>query len=454
MNKKLHNYQRMKKHLLLLLLTVCSTSLGAQEIPTSFSLQEAVEWGMNYNRTLQRASIELQKAHKEKWRTISIGFPQINANMMYQNFIEQPVSLIPAQFFGGNEGEFSEITFGTQQTAMGSVELSQLLFDGTYVIGVQGIRHYIETAENVLEKTQLEIKKAVITSYINVLVARKSLQVLEDNALALNKNIEEVHQLYRNGFAEEESVEQLRLTLADLNAQIRFAEKGVLLADNVFKLLLGIDIIENPALSESLEEITMRYLLGGDNTKDYANNIDIRLAQNNVTQETFLYRLEKAKGLPSFTAFLNGSYMGNSNEFTFTDRDQKWFGSASFGLRLRIPVFSSFGRAAGSQKAKLSLLQAETELIEVKSQVFVAWQNAKNKVSLAKENLATSRERLALAERIADKNNTKFFEGLNSSFELRQAQLQLYQAQQNHIQSMKQLIVEKTHLDILINNAQ
>ena len=454
MNQKLPNYHRMKKHLIFLLLTIYTSGLGAQEIPPSFTLAEAVEWGMNYNRTLQRASIELQKAHKEKWRTISIGFPQINANFNYQNNIEQPVSLIPAEFFGGNKGEFSEIVFGTEQTAMGSVELSQLLFDGTYVVGIQGIRHYIETAENVLEKTQLEVKKAIITSYINVLVAKKSLTVLENNAAALNKNIEEAHQLYRNGFTEEESVEQLQLTLADLNAQVRFAEKAALLADNVLKLLLGIDIQENPALSESLKEITARYLLGNNESNDYANNIDIRLAENNVTQETFLYRLEKAKGLPSFSAFLNGSYMGNSNEFTFTDKDQKWFGAAAFGLRLRVPIFSSLGRSAGSQKAKLSLLQAETQLIEIKSQVFVDWQNAQNKVALARENYATALERLALAERIEQKNNIKFFEGLSSNFELRQAQLQLYQAQQNHIQSMRQVILDKINLDTITNNEQ
>ena len=93
----------------------------AQDTPVSFSLDEAVEWGMNYNRTLKRATIELQKAHKEKWKTLSIGFPQIQANLVYQNNIEQPVSLIPAQLFGGQAGEFSEVVFGTQQTAMGMI---------------------------------------------------------------------------------------------------------------------------------------------------------------------------------------------------------------------------------------------------------------------------------------------------------------------------------------------
>ena len=427
---------------------------SAQDLPTAFSLSEAVEWGMNYNRTLKRATIEVQKAHKEKWKTLSIGFPQIQANLAYQNNIEQPVSLIPAQFFGGEVGEFAEVVFGTQQTATGMVELNQLIFDGTYVVGVQGIRHFIETAENVLEKTQIEVKKAIITSYVNAQVARESLAVLEKNAIALGKNIEEAHQLFKNGFAEEETVEQLRLTLSSLNSQIRYARKSVDLAENVFKLLLGIEITEQPQLSNSLEELTALHLLEEKPSSSYDNNIDIRLAENEVTTNGFLYRLERAKALPSFSAFLNGSYMGNNEEFAFTESTQKWFGAAAFGFRMRIPVFSSLGRTASAQKAKLSVLQSETKLIEVKAQVFVEWQNALNSFALAKEEHATALENLSLAQRIEQKNTTKFFEGLSGSFDLRQAQLQLYRAQQNTIQCMRQVILDKTNLDTIINNVQ
>lgn len=426
----------------------------AQDTPASFSLNEAVEWGMNYNRTLKRATIEVQKAHKEKWKTLSIGFPQINANLIYQNNIEQPVSLIPAQFFGGQAGEFAEVIFGTKQTAMGTVELNQLIFDGTYVVGVQGIRHFIETAENVLEKTQIEVKKAIVTSYVNALVARESLAVLKKNALALEKNIEEAHQLYKNGFTEEESVEQLRLTLSSLNSQIRYLSKSTDLANNVFKLLLGIELTENPSFSNSLEELATLHLLEEDPTASYENNIDIRLAENEVTTEGFLYRLERAKGLPSFSAFLNGSYMGNNDEFDFTNSSQKWFGSSAFGFKLKVPIFSSFGRMASAQKAKLSVLQAETKLIEVKAQIYVDWQNALNNYALAKDEHATALENLSLAERIEKKNTTKFFEGLSGSFDLRQAQLQLYQAQQKAIQGMRNVILEKTILDTIINNVQ
>ena len=444
----------MKKSLCIACLLLLPFSGIAQDIPATFSLQEAIDWGMEYNRTLKRASLEYQKAHKQKWKTISIGFPQINANLQYQNNIEQPVSLIPAQFFGGQEGVFAEVVFGTKQTAMGMVELNQLLFDGTYVVGVQGIRHYIQTAANVLEKTQLEVKKAVVASYINVLVAQESVNILNKNAAALQKNLSETQALMKNGFVEEESVEQLRLTLSSLKIQINYAEKSVILAENVLKLLLGIEIEENPSLSDSLDSLVAKELLEENDASDYSNNIDIRLAENNVTSESLLYRLERAKALPSFSAFLNGMYMGNSDTFTFTESSQKWFGSSAFGLRVRVPIFSSLGRTASSQKAKLSLMQAETQLIETKAKIFVDWQNALNNFSLAKQNYQTAQDNVALAERIERKNTTKFFEGLVGSFELRQAQVQLYQAQQNLLQSMRQVILDKTNLETITNNAQ
>ena len=444
----------MKRKLFITYFIVAAFYTKAQDIPETFTLQEAIDWGMEYNRTLQSASMEYQKAHKEKWKTISIGFPQINANLQYQNNIEQPVSLIPAQFFGGNEGEFAEVVFGTKQTATGMVELNQLLFDGTYVVGVQGIRHYIETAANVLEKNQLEIKKAIITAYVNVQVAHENLKILNKNIVALENNLRETQALLSNGFVEEESVEQLRLTLSSLKVQINYTHKTVALVENVLNLLLGIDISKKIKLTETLEVLVTKEILEDKNTDDYSNNIDLRLAENNVTSESLLYRLERAKALPSFSAFLNGMYMGNSDTFTFTQSNQKWFGSSAFGLRVRVPIFSSLGRTASSQKAKLSLLQAETQLIETKAKVYVEWQNAKNNYSLAIDNFQTAKENVALAERIERKNTTKFFEGLTGSFELRQAQVQLYQAQQNLVQSMRQLILDKTTLETITNNAQ
>ena len=124
-----------------------------QLIPEKLSLEEALIIGLENNSTIRKANKELLKAYKDKWRTISIGLPQIKSTISYQNFIEMPISLVPAEFFGGNPGEFAEISFGTEQIANASIKLEQLIFDGTYIIGLQGIKIYTEVAENIKKKT-------------------------------------------------------------------------------------------------------------------------------------------------------------------------------------------------------------------------------------------------------------------------------------------------------------
>jgi hypothetical protein len=69
-----------------------------------------------------------------------------------------------------------------------------------------------------------------------------------------------------------------------------------------------------------------------------------------------------------------------------------------------------------------------------------------------KEDYENKKQNLSLAERIEQKNETKFFEGIASSFELRQAQTQLYASQQDYLQAMLDVITNKAELETLLNN--
>ena len=100
---------------LFMFLTLIVEVLSAQEIRDSLTLEEAIAYGLTHNRSIINADREIQKAKKEKWKTIATGLPQISSEIKYQNFLEMPVSLVPAEFFGGNPGEFSELTFGMIQ---------------------------------------------------------------------------------------------------------------------------------------------------------------------------------------------------------------------------------------------------------------------------------------------------------------------------------------------------
>ena len=444
-----------KKINILQLLFLGLSVIQAQVFPEAVTLEEAIEFGLENNRNIINANLEVQKAYKEKWKTIAIGLPQLSARADYQNFIELPTSLIPAQFFGGNDGEFAEVQFGTPQTMSAGITLNQLIFDGSYVVGIEATKVYLDASKNILEKTVLEIRKNIVNSYFSVLLVRANIGFLKKNRDNLNSNLTELIQLFKNGFDEEQSVEQLRLTLSSVENQLRYAQDMERTTLNMLKLLLGFPTASPLFLSDSLEVLSTPDLfqITAEEFKT-ENNIDIKIAENNLLSEDLLYRYERSKSLPRISAFINGNYTGNSESFTFTNVDQKWFGASLFGVQLKVPIFSSLKRRASSQKAKISVSQARFVLKETKERIFIETQAASNKYKLAVENYFNAKENLALANRIKDKNQIKYFEGMVGSFELRQAQLQLYGAQNNYLKAIQSVVQKKITLETLLNTSQ
>ena len=365
-----------------------------------------------------------------------------------------PVSLVPAEFFGGQSGEFAEISFGTKQKVVGSVRMDQLIFDGSYIVGLEASKIFLKISENIYEKTTLETKKIIVNNYAAALLAGENVKLLNKNKKNLEENVSEIHQLFKNGFVEEESVEQIQLTLANINTQLKYAINLSKIIHEMLKFNLGIPVEKKVVLSSQISEIIdeSNLIFENQNNFNISNNIDIKIAENNFLSESLLYKYEKSKFLPSLKAFINGSYTGNNEKFDFAKNNQKWFGSSLFGLSLDIPLFSSFSKKVNSQKAKISMQQAETKLNETQYRIRMEIETALNDYQLAIENYFTEKENLGLAERIENKNQVKYFEGMVGSFELRQAQLQLYSSQSKYLSSIQNLIERKINLETLINS--
>ena len=438
---------------LLLIFWLFFANMVGQDLPESLSLNEAIEFGLSNNRSIINADREILKAKKERWKTIAIGLPQISSEINYQNFLEMPVSLVPSEFFGGKAGTFEELTFGTEQIMVGSVKMEQLLFDGSYLVGLEASRVYLKISENLFEKTNLEVKKLIVNTYTNVLIAKLNISFLEKNKNALEVNLKEISELFKTGFEEQETVEQTQLSLSQIINQLKYAKNLMRITQEMVKFIIGYPAEKKLILESELEDVFNEDVFFGSipEINQIDNNIDIRIADNNVKSEALQFKYEKSKSLPKLSGFINQTYTGNSNDFTFTDSQQKWYGSSIVGMNLTIPLFSSFGRSAISQKAKISLDQAITELNETQERVKIEVNAAYNDYQLSIDNYFTEKENLRLAERIEKKNQNKFFEGVVQSFELRMAQMQLYSAQNNYVTAIQSVINKKTILETLLN---
>lgn len=435
-----------------LLLILFPTMLLAQE-PNSFSLQEAVYYAKTHAYVIKNATDDITIANKKVWETTTMGLPQINAKVDYQNFLKQPVSLIPAEFFGGPPGEFAEISFGTKQNINASATLTQLLFNGSYLVGLQSAKVYKEISESIKTKTIAAVKEGVTNAYAGVLMADEGIKILIKNKLLLEKNLSDTRQIYKNGFAEEQDVEQLQLTLSKINKELSNSKRLRAYTVNMLKYAMGIPVATPIRLSQTLDDLT---LLNSDLNLEnevfkYQAHIDYKMAENNIKANKLFVKLEKSKALPSLNAFLNYGLTANNEEFKFFKTDQKWFDSSVFGVQLNVPVFSSFKRNSRIQQAKIGLIKAKRALDETTERLALQHQTALLSYQNAIASYQTAKESLALAERIEKKENIKFFEGVSTSFSLSTAQNQLYAQQQEYLQSIFNLISKKIALEIALD---
>lgn len=444
------------KHKIVMLLLLFVSFVNAQEEKKSysFSLQEAIDFAIQNNYKAINAGRDVETAQKKKWETTASGLPQINAGLDYsKNFVFTQQGISGNAFDpNGDPNAVSTIAFGTKNSMNARATLSQLIFDGSYIVALQASKTYIQYFKNNKIKTDNDVKEMVTSYYGNVLLAKENISILQKNKATLETNLFEAEQTFKNGLIEEESVEQLQITLASVNSNLSNITRIVDISSKMLKISLGLEIDDDLTLTENLDNLIEKKLTLDFNTSfDVNTNIDYQLADNFKEQRRLEYKLQKAAYLPSLAANVNFGYNAFSNQFTFANQDQKWNNFSNLGISLNVPIFSSFGRTAKAQQAKLAYQQAQTQLTEAEQMIKLQFESARSDYEYSIEQYATSKSNLKLAERIENKQQIKFKEGLSSSFEFTDAQRQLYTAQQNYLQAMIDVINKKTTLDKITN---
>ena len=460
------------------LLFIAATLSAQVENPESYSLslEEAITFGIENNYQSRIAEKDVEIALKQKWEIIAQGLPQINGAVDYQNFLKQPVTLLPAAAFDNTQSTidvvqdyfdgvqrndtpvntpdgFIPVRFGTKQSINANATWSQLIFDGSYIVGIQSVQTLLQISKNAKTKTDLEIKKAVINAYGNVLLAEESVEILEKNVEALQKTYDDTKKIFENGLTEQEDVEQLEITLINLKNSLNRSERMAQISYEMLNLSLGIPVENNVTLTDDLDELAIKFYEPSilEEQIPIEENIDYRIAENSAESAQIQVKLQKAKALPTLTGFVNYGYQSFSDKFAFLNSNQEYYGQSVLGVSLNIPIFSSGMRSSRTKQREIEYEQAILNLERTENEVKGQINMAKSEYEFTIENYQNAIRNLELAERIENKNQIKFFEGIASSFELNEAQRQLYSAQQNYLQSMLDVISAKVELENLLD---
>ncbi len=438
-----------RKAVLLFTLVLLCANQAAATSPVKLSLQEAQKMAVEYGYEMRTASAELQIAERQIWETTAAGLPQVSASIGYNYFLDIPTSLIPAEFFGGEPGEFTEIQFGTQHNMTATASLEQLIFDGQYIVGLRAARIYRDLAEQSLQKSMLEVRKTVKETYYLALLASENLQIVRQNLQVMEKWLWETERMLEAGVTDPINVDQLQLAVSNIRNGISSLERQRLLTMNLLKYQMGLDLQTHIELTDDFESLFEKALseMAVTEQLDKAQHIDYLLAGSREAMSLMVLRREQSSYLPSLSASFIRQEMAMRDGFNFFDSSRSWFPATYFAVNLNIPIFSSGMRSSQVQQARLELEKSRIAREQISKVLELEMQEALATLDTAQEQYLNEKSNLELASRILTRTNIMFREGMASSLELTQANDQLLTSQTNYLNAMFELLNAQNKLE-------
>ncbi|MFT4601802.1 MAG: outer membrane protein [Arenicella sp.] len=434
------------------LLLMASASFGQDK--TSFSLAEAEDFGVNNSAKIKNALLDVESARKKVWETIAIGLPQVNAEGNFQHLIDIPTSVVDAQLFNpmAAAGEVAEFQMGQKFNTSLTFNVNQLLFDGSYIVGLKFSKFWTKMNENNAERSKSDIRAMVREAYYNVLVAEKNVTLMDSILLSTEKLQKETEIFFENGFILKEDSDQIMLALNRVRVSKNSAERQAQIARNLLKLQMGYDFDKSFELTENLDDVLESMITDSPVSKAFnpKDNNNYQMLSEQKVLDDFSVMNEKAAYYPSVGAFLTHSQNAYRNEFNFFS-DLPWYPTTIWGIGVKIPITSSGMKVMKVQQAEIKVEQDVNNLNDLERQLTFQQLQLKATFENAREAMEIEKENVELAKFIYSQAMKKKINGAISSLEVTQIQNQLLQAEGTYIASIMDLLAVKIQLDKLFN---
>lgn len=440
----------MKNKLFLIAILLAFTASAQQ----SLSIRQAQDLGLKNNVKVKNARLDVMLAKKQVMETIAIGLPKINGEINWQQFLEIPTTVVPANMFNPSApaGEFSELQFGTEHNSTATLSASQLIFDGSYIVGLKASSIFKSLSKQSLELTEQQIQDSIAAAYYNVLVAEERKEFLQLITDIHSRILEEVQSRYELGMVEDLDVDRMALTYSNMKIQSENMNRMTDVAYLYLKLILGLPLEEELILTDSLTNLLNTNADLQLIEPNVQNRLEYKLAQTQTRLSKLDLRRYQSQLLPSIVAF--GSYSENAfrNEFNFFEDGGTWYPTKVVGIKASMNLFDGFSRVAKIQQAQIKLEQAKNNQYQVSESLFLAHQAALSNYLTAFNTHKQKAENLMLSKKIYLKTMAKYKEGLVSSTELSQSGAEYSQAQADNAQAIYNLLIAKTNYNRSVGN--
>jgi len=425
----------------------------AQDEVKAFSLRAARDFAVAHSYDTRKSELDVASARQKLKETLYGGFPQVTSNISYNDNIKLATSLIP-NFFENKLDEKIPVQFGTQHNASANIQVQQLVFNGSYIVGLQTSRLYRELAEQGLDRTSLTVKETVTKTYGLILVARENERILRATLSNLEKTNAEIRELNREGFVAETDADLVQMAVNQLRNGVEALKSQVEIALKLLNFQMGLDLEEKIELTDTLPDLLARTDVAAALARAFKleNNIDWKLLVSQEKMSEQALKNEKARYWPTVSAFFTYQQNAFRDSFNFFSAGRRWFPLQILGITVSIPIFRSGAQTARVAQAEVAAEQARNVRRQASQGILLQAEQAKTNLVLAQDKYRVMKDNLSLAERIYEATLAKYKEGLASSMELTQANDKVLQSQTSYIDALSGLLNAKTALDRMFDS--
>lgn len=437
-----------------LLLMAAVIGLKAQH---SMSLDEAINYALTHNENLKNAMVATKDAEAQVFETRADGLPQINANFGYTNNTQIPVNLLPANIFDPTAGEddIAAIRFGIQHQSQLGVSATQMIWDGSFFIGLQAAKMLREKVVVDEEKARVDVVEQVTKAYYLVLVNQVRTGLIDANISTIESTLSDTRALYENGFVEKIDVTRLQVQLNNLKAEKQGVETAVKTSMNILKFSMGMPVRENLALTSNLESINFEYDPAAINDYNVMERVEMKQLDYLKNLAVLDVKNIRSQYIPKVSLSAGWGRNTGNDAFSRLWNDQRqWFTSSSVGLNVSIPVFDGLRKKYTVERKKYQLETLNNQYSLLSNNLQQDLLNAKETLDVSLQRLEVQESNMELAKEVSEITTEKFKEGVGSNLEVINAEKDYKEAEINYLSALYDAIIAKVDLEKALGQLQ
>jgi outer membrane protein TolC len=419
-----------------------------ESVTNSFNLEQCVQYALEHNQLVLNKALDKEIAETQVGETLSMGLPQVSISGGVNYNYEVQKSLIDASNFdptvpAGTEAEFA---FGQAYDGNLNLQAKQLIFDGSFFVGMQAARTYRELSNKDHIKTKIDVVEAVSKAYYNALITGERLVLVEVNFTRLDTLLRDTEALFINGFVEKIDVSRLKVQFNNLTVERNKLKQFAKISNDLLKFQMGMALAETLEIQDSLDKISFQTVEEAVADFNYSNRIEYSQLQTNMSLTQLDMKNNRVQYIPTLYANFNYGYNTATAESGKLFNSDRWLNYGALGMSLNIPVFDGFLKKNRIQKNKIQVQQIQQSMEMTGNSIDLEIRQSKVNLNSAIENMAAQNENMELAEEVFNVTRIKYEEGVGSNSEVLDADTALKESQTNYYNALFDALIAKIDL--------